>query len=173
MLPDKSVLIGQKLVENAKIQKSKCDILSNFQTLWLRRCLNFTLVSILKSKLPKASFIRHRQFHADTLMMVLKLLKVHLIPAQKFTCKDLKLKLSEDTFCTCLKPIIISSVTKVWLLNLTQKYSKRPRYLKKDISKCITLFQKSIFGPKIRRKSLLQHCERSKLGLHFEWTKVH
>ena len=33
VLPDRSVLIGQKLVENAKIQKFKCDILSNFQTL--------------------------------------------------------------------------------------------------------------------------------------------
>ena len=31
VLPDRSVLIGQKLVENAKIKK--CDILSNFQTL--------------------------------------------------------------------------------------------------------------------------------------------
>ena len=34
MLPDRSVLIGQKLVENAKIQKFKCDILRDFQTLW-------------------------------------------------------------------------------------------------------------------------------------------
>ena len=33
VLPDRSVLIGQKLVENAKIQKFKCDILSNFQTM--------------------------------------------------------------------------------------------------------------------------------------------
>ena len=33
MLPDRSVLIGQKLVENAKIQKFKCDILGDFQTL--------------------------------------------------------------------------------------------------------------------------------------------
>ena len=32
LLPDRSFLIGQKLVEN-KIQKLKCDILSNFQTL--------------------------------------------------------------------------------------------------------------------------------------------
>ena len=32
MLPDRSVLIGQRLVENAKIEKFKCDILSNFQT---------------------------------------------------------------------------------------------------------------------------------------------
>ena len=23
------------------------------------------------------------------------------------------------------------------------------------------------------RKSLIQHCERSELRLHFEWTKVH
>ena len=35
VLPDRSVLIGQKLVENAKIQKFKCDILDDFQTLWL------------------------------------------------------------------------------------------------------------------------------------------
>ena len=33
VLPDRSVLIGQKLVENAKIQKFNCDILSNFQTM--------------------------------------------------------------------------------------------------------------------------------------------
>ena len=34
MLPDRSVLIGQKLVENAEIQNFKCDILCNFQTMW-------------------------------------------------------------------------------------------------------------------------------------------
>ena len=33
VLPDRSILIGQKLLENAKIEKFKCDILSNFQTL--------------------------------------------------------------------------------------------------------------------------------------------
>ena len=37
MLPDRSVLIGQKLVENAKIEKFKCDILGDFQTLWAAR----------------------------------------------------------------------------------------------------------------------------------------
>ena len=35
VLPDRSVLIGQKLVENAKIKKIKCDILCNFQTVCL------------------------------------------------------------------------------------------------------------------------------------------
>ena len=33
VLPDRSVLKGQKLVENAKIKKFKCDILSKFQTM--------------------------------------------------------------------------------------------------------------------------------------------
>ena len=32
-LPDMSLLIGQKLMENAKIDQCKCDILSNFQTM--------------------------------------------------------------------------------------------------------------------------------------------
>ena len=44
MLPDRSVLIGQKLVENAKIEKLKCDILGDFQTLCLWSsplCFNF------------------------------------------------------------------------------------------------------------------------------------
>ena len=36
VLPDRSVLKGQKLVKNAKIKnKFKCDILSNFQTMCL------------------------------------------------------------------------------------------------------------------------------------------
>ena len=34
VLPDRSVVIGQKLAEKAKIQKFKYDILSNFQTMW-------------------------------------------------------------------------------------------------------------------------------------------
>ena len=33
VLPDRSILIGQKLVENAKIENLKCDILGDFQTL--------------------------------------------------------------------------------------------------------------------------------------------
>ena len=33
VLPDRSLFIGQKLMENAKIEKFKCDILRDFQTL--------------------------------------------------------------------------------------------------------------------------------------------
>ena len=34
LLPDMSISIRQKLIKNAKFQKHKCDILSDFQTLW-------------------------------------------------------------------------------------------------------------------------------------------
>ena len=33
VLPDRSILMGQKLIENAKIEKSICDIFGDFQTL--------------------------------------------------------------------------------------------------------------------------------------------
>ena len=33
VLPERSILIGQKLVKNAKIEKFKCDILGDFQIL--------------------------------------------------------------------------------------------------------------------------------------------
>ena len=49
MLPDRSVLIGQKLEENAKIQKFKCDILSNFQTMFL--FISITMTSIWQTKM--------------------------------------------------------------------------------------------------------------------------
>ena len=48
VLPDYSVLIGQKLVENAKIPKFKCDILGDFQTLcW---CHSQTLLHEIEVK---------------------------------------------------------------------------------------------------------------------------
>ena len=34
VLPDMSILMGQKLVENANVKKFKLDILDDFQTLW-------------------------------------------------------------------------------------------------------------------------------------------
>ena len=42
VLPDRSFLIGQKLVENAII---KCDILSNFQTVWQVKISHFSRFS--------------------------------------------------------------------------------------------------------------------------------
>ena len=36
VLPDRSILVGQKLVENAKIEKFKWDILGDFQTMWIQ-----------------------------------------------------------------------------------------------------------------------------------------
>ena len=37
VLPEMSISKGQKLMENAKIINSKCDILSKFQTMWSSR----------------------------------------------------------------------------------------------------------------------------------------
>ena len=36
LLPERSILVGQKLVENAKIEKFKWDILGDFQTMWIQ-----------------------------------------------------------------------------------------------------------------------------------------
>ena len=33
VLPDSPILVGQKLVKNAKVGKLKCDILGDFQTM--------------------------------------------------------------------------------------------------------------------------------------------
>ena len=35
VLPDKPLLIGQKLMKNAKVEKFKCGIFSNFQTMYI------------------------------------------------------------------------------------------------------------------------------------------
>ena len=43
VLPDRSLLIGQKLVKNAKIENFKGDILVNFQTM----CLGFTYLDMV------------------------------------------------------------------------------------------------------------------------------
>ena len=52
VLPDRSILIGQKLLENAKIQIFKCDNLDDFQTLcsskpckkWCLSCLTLDYI---------------------------------------------------------------------------------------------------------------------------------
>ena len=52
VLPDRSVLIGQKLVESAQIQTFKCDILSNFQTMCnTLEIFQYLLLFILKDTL--------------------------------------------------------------------------------------------------------------------------
>ena len=40
MLPDRSILIGQKLVKNAKMESFKCDVFGDFQTLCLKVVMN-------------------------------------------------------------------------------------------------------------------------------------
>ena len=51
MLPDRSLLIGQKLMENAKIENLKCDFLVEFQTpSELKNCLLTAINYIIQAK---------------------------------------------------------------------------------------------------------------------------
>ena len=52
MFPDRSIWKGQKLVENAKMPKFKCDFLGDFQTLWtkIRRFKIVCKVTLLNYK---------------------------------------------------------------------------------------------------------------------------
>ena len=62
-LPDRSLLIGQKLVENAKIEKFICDIMSDFQTLWRIFCtLDIFLTSCNDISLTYRKFLRFITF---------------------------------------------------------------------------------------------------------------
>ena len=53
VLPERSILIGHKLMENAQIKKFKYDIFGDFQTLW-----------ILRDFVPKISIFDHLE-HLD------------------------------------------------------------------------------------------------------------
>ena len=72
MLSDMSIIMGWKLVENAKIQKFKCDSLSNFQTMWRRRR-------------KRKSFEPSTLWHCWLLVVIRKLLRDHCIG--KFVCE--------------------------------------------------------------------------------------
>ena len=51
VLPDRSFLIGQKVLENTKIQKFKYDILDDFQTLCFRtEYQSFVKIELLDKK---------------------------------------------------------------------------------------------------------------------------
>ena len=58
MLPDRSLLIRQKLVENAKIQTSKWDILSYCLTLWETIKNIFTFLEQFRNRSELASLAR-------------------------------------------------------------------------------------------------------------------
>ena len=49
----------------------------------------------------------------------------------------------------------------------------RPKLNSGVIKTLARIFLKMFTVFENQRKSLIQHCERSELHLHFEWTKVH
>ena len=68
MLPDKSFWIGQKLVENAQIEKLKCDILSNFQTLWQATYIFTQFFKLDKQFTQAKNLISLENFHIEVRM---------------------------------------------------------------------------------------------------------
>ena len=71
MLPDRSVLVGQKLVKNAEIQKLKCDILSNFQTIMLNekeaKMVLEGVIIMYQRRTTANGLLRHNYFRAKVL----------------------------------------------------------------------------------------------------------
>ena len=84
--------MGQKLVENAKIQIFKCDILGDFQTLY-QSCflLLFFLIIIsfligVKSKEKKLSGLKIRPiFYIDVFGSTVQCIEIHDIPGNQFS----------------------------------------------------------------------------------------
>ena len=60
VLPDGSLVMGLKLMKNVKIQKLKCDILRNFQTICIRKSLNFC-AKINQGSLRKKNILKITQ----------------------------------------------------------------------------------------------------------------
>ena len=99
-LPDRSVLIGQKLAENAKIHKFKCDFLGDFQTLCLRSVASASpmgstvpldLNESLKKIFPGFAGVIH--FYGMTEMPNYGTLTFDLSKLGKMMMKDTKIKL--------------------------------------------------------------------------------
>ena len=99
VLPDRSVLIGQKLVEKAKSQKFKCDILSNFQTMcfcaflklifWtknegLEQCARVIILLIQVDNFAVGRAAHFQQYYRRTLLLQDGLLRHHLLAFQPF-----------------------------------------------------------------------------------------
>ena len=53
VLPDRSILVGQKMVENAKSEKFKWDILCDFQTMCARRGSDNSTLNFESSQISK------------------------------------------------------------------------------------------------------------------------
>ena len=68
MFQDRLVLIGQKLVGNAKIEKLKCDILSNFQTLWQATYIFTQFFKLDKQFTQAKNLISLENFHIEVRM---------------------------------------------------------------------------------------------------------
>ena len=130
----KECFFRSKIGENAKIGKSKWDILANFQTMWCRKKARLTYLYEFVSGLEVTMGVR------------------------KFCHKW--------NICNFDCEFVDASHRLAWKRRFCHKY-----YIFWLFYHSKTYKQNMVFEN--LRKSLIQHCERSELGLHFEWTKAH
>ena len=91
MLPDRSILIGQILVENTNIQKFKCDILSNFQLMCIISRPKYGSRKIEKNismKIEKLSWTPPNDSFRKTTQIALNCLSTHFISGLKIFWKN-------------------------------------------------------------------------------------
>ena len=138
VLPDRSLLIGQKLV---KILKFKCDILSNFQTLW-----DHARGQAVPQMASPAFEKQVSPNWESTESICNSASAVHAPPSPS----------SRRRRRRC------SSIICWHLLSRCIRWANQTSV---NYESMFTVFED-------HRKSLIQHCERSELRLHFEWTKV-
>ena len=104
-LPDRSVLKGQKLVENAKSQKFKCDILSNFQTMCKCQSSRFVFFLMHWTAISKKSFEFLLLLLSKSTLGNLKNKKLFLKHNNRWHAKDRKLSIFFcNIYCFCYFP---------------------------------------------------------------------
>ena len=93
MLPDKSILVGQKFMENAKFEKIQCYILADFQTaLWSVVKLGLLLLRLLQDETglggcsststEKRERLKHRCYNP---LAHIRKMKAQVMPKAKLT----------------------------------------------------------------------------------------
>ena len=95
--------IGQKLVENDKIQKFKCDILSNFQTMWNHFNLQFPTL-LKQSNIPF--------FHWASVILKWRFFKSGKRRWEQFSKTWLTEMFPKITMRTCLSSYLVYTYVK-------------------------------------------------------------
>ena len=156
VLPDRSLWIGQKLIKIPKLKTSNEIFLSNFQTIWYL---------LFFCALPHNFYIFlcwHSEMEGKTEAWRIDLF-ASFFASISFYYQTFK---EQPFLIFLLRKLLVHSRKK--FCNVCQKQKiKRPfpHLCTLKMQWLCTVFEN-------HRKSRIQHCERSELRLHFEWTKI-